>query len=692
MYFEHEEYDFFSPDLSHALGHHITICSNLDANPYALRSVPTHTEDGIPIRKLYVSNLPPKASRTEIFGVFAPYGFIKSCWLRIGEKGPNRTPTTTYAFVTYSSPGDAHKALQAPEHEKMLRGRQLRISPADSWHQPAVDDQGRVRWKPRGQRREDLMPIASCSHDSTSQGSSEQEAIQNVEAIVPTETVEPGPSAEPTYTILDILNRDCMDHIMSYIPINDLIRSERVSKGWQNMTQEYFTSLRTFKTSSWQHKGVTLTTAVLRRVLKRLDCLTRLHIDHNWSALNDRVAHTVGKFCPNLEELKVVGMHTKNWNPLIYGCKQLKSLSFVSCTKLTDTSLVHIIESDCKIQSLTVANNTHVTGFFLSGVTSSSLVSLAFYNCFSLQSTVLCSAIKGLPNLKSLKLDVCPENIWRVVPTMLQSLPNLQELSLSEFTSKSYTQGTQEFCDVLGTLKELRVLNLSRNVYITNAVLKQVAQTCTKLHTLNISSCCSKRNYFNTGVTEEGILAVTTACTALEVFDASYLAGLTDSGLMGLCKLPQLRHLTVRGNPDLTHVSLSAVLNSCPNLKEIDACGCDKVGAEVVSAAQSAVQRWPRVLALRLASTAVPTAAEDCETHKLLIVDTTDDRSHPNLRPDFFDRFFENISDDSLEDYFDPDDLDDFDGDDDEFLLQEQLDDYHHLIAYEIRAPNILLL
>lgn len=65
--------------------------------------------------------------------------------------------------------------------------------------------------------------------------------------------------------------------------------------------------IRMFKTSWWQHVPVTLTTAVLRRVLARLGgALLRLHIDHHWSALNDRTAHTVGKFCPQLEELKVL--------------------------------------------------------------------------------------------------------------------------------------------------------------------------------------------------------------------------------------------------------------------------------------------------------------------------------------------------------------------------------------------------
>lgn len=43
----------------------------------------------------------------------------------------------------------------------------------------------------------------------------------------------------PDVNILDILNRDCLSHILAYIPIRDLIRSERVSKTWQSMVREY---------------------------------------------------------------------------------------------------------------------------------------------------------------------------------------------------------------------------------------------------------------------------------------------------------------------------------------------------------------------------------------------------------------------------------------------------------------------
>ncbi|RVE49967.1 hypothetical protein evm_005435 [Chilo suppressalis] len=413
MFFDDEDERFMNPEILHVVHRELyAITSNLEISPYyGLRNVPTHTEDGIPIRKLYVSNLPPKTTRAELFNVFAQYGFIKSCWLRMGDKGPNKTPTPTYAFVTFGNPADAHKALQAPNHEKMLRGRNLRISPADSWHQPAEDADGRVRWKPRGQRHDGEIPLpASNGIDPQVDGPSATSSSENDEVNVPEENfvkVEEGSSeTEDPYNILDILNRDCMTHILSFIPIKDLIRSERVSKSWQNMIQEYLQSIRTFKTSWWVHEQSRLTTAVLRRVLQRLgSSLLRLHIDHQLSALNDRTAHTIGKFCPNLEELKVVGMYTKNWNPLLYGCKQLKNLAFVSCNKLTDSSLVHLVKNDSCIEVLTVANNTHVTGLFLTGSNTTKLHSLSFYNCYSLQGTVLCAAIDTIPNLTTLKLE-----------------------------------------------------------------------------------------------------------------------------------------------------------------------------------------------------------------------------------------------------------------------------------------------
>lgn len=711
MFYEEEE-RFLNPDILHVVRRELyAINSNYDVTPYGLKYVPTHTEDGIPIRKLYVSNLPPKTTRSELFGVFAPYGFIKSCWLRMGDKGPNKTPTPTYAFVTYSNPADAHKALQAPGHEKTLRGRNLRISPADSWHQPAEDADGRGRWKPRGQRR-------SEAHATTTENSVHPPEVSNSEWVAdngdaaeattsatdaPLENPESKEDAKdsettPEYTILDVLNSDCLAHIMSYVPIRDLIRSERVSKTWQNMVREYLAGIRMFKTSWWQHVPVMLTTAVLRRIVQRLGAgLARLHIDHHWSALNDRTAHIVGKFCPNLEELKIVGMHTRNWNPLIYGCKQLKTLSFVSCNKLTDSSLVHLVKSESCIESLTVTNNTHVTGLFLTGSNPQKLNSLAFYNCYSLQGTVLCAAIDTLPNLTCLKLDVCPHTMWKIIPMILNKLPLLEELSLSEYVSVDSCFSplcNDSFCDAIGNLTELKSLNLSRNIYITNTVLKRVAQCCPKLETLNISSCNSRKIFPHPGVGDEGVSAVCRGCRGLSRLDVSYLGALTDAGVRAAAALPRLTRLTARGNPALSSASLAACLAACPMLQEVDVSGCDGVSEEVVSGAVLALLQRPRPLTLRLAGTAASPIElqQDYPTHKLLTVDVVDDRSNPLLRPDFVDTMLEQSSDGSIGDLYENDDFDDFFGPDEDLFLDEDLDDFDGMYHYELHAPDLILL
>ncbi|CAB3244604.1 unnamed protein product [Arctia plantaginis] len=775
MFYEEDE-RFLNPDLLHVVRRELyAINSNLEVTPFGLKYVPTHTEDGIPIRKLYVSNLPPKTTRAELHGVFAQYGFIKSCWLRMGDKGPNRTPTPTYAFVTFSNPDDAHKALQAPMHEKSLRGRNLRISPADSWHQPVEESD--ANYKPQrasrppmppqsrtvrtrlgdlitvqrspnlecpatssgygannasldlspdytiSKRQRDLEELTSHCIDYTgcefptlgeltgevplrpprplksmhvTETSAEVETDSEKPAEDPVESRAETPTGLPDdVNILDILNRDCLSHILAFIPIRDLIRSESVSKTWQNMVREYLDGIRIFKTSWWQHVPVMLTTAVLRRVLQRVGTsLTRLHIDHHWSALNDRTAHTVGKFCPNLEELKIVGMHTRNWNPLIYGCKQLKILSFVSCNKLTDSSLVHLVKSEC-IESLTVANNTHVTGLFLTGSNPEKLSSLAFYNCYSLQGTVLSAAMDSLPMLTSLKLDVCPHTMWKIIPLILSKLPKLEELSLSEYISVEICfspQCNDAFCDALATLSELKILNVSRNIYITNAVLKRVAQCCPKLESLNISSCNSRKIFPHPGVGDEGVSAVCRGCRWLGALDVSYLGSLTDAGLRAAAGLTRLSRLTARGNPALSAAPLAAALAACPLLQEVDVCGCDGVSEEVVVAAVRALEDKPRPLLLRLAGTAAASEMQqEIPSHKLLTVDVHDDRSNPHLRPDFVDRIFEDSSDDSLGDLNDHDDFDDFFGPDEPFL-DDELDDFEGLYQFGLNAPDIILL
>ncbi|CAK1542147.1 unnamed protein product [Leptosia nina] len=677
MFFENVDDENFNHEVFQVMSREIyAITATSHYN--RVRSAPTHTEDGIPIRKLYVSNLPAKTTRSELFGIFAPYGFIKSCWLRMGDRGPNRTPTPAYAFITYSNPADAHKALIAPHYEKQLRGVILRIFPADSWHQPVEDSEGRVCWRPNGERLDanSYLSSAEAGQKPEEVASPVVGGAENSNVVCTSQDSEK--EENDPCNILNILNTDCLSHILSFVPIKDLIRSERVSKKWQDMIAEHLMSIRTFKTSTWRDNR--LTTAILRRVLQRFgSSLLRLHIDDNWSALNDRTAHTIGKFCPNLEELKVVGMLTKNWNPLIYGCKELKDISFLSCTKLTDSSLVQVARGDIAVEKITIANNTHVTGLFLTATHPLQLTSIVFYNCYSLQGTVLCAAMDALPNLTTLHLDLCPLTLWKIIHLILKKVPKLEDLSLSDYTSMEVSyklNGIEPFCEAIGTLTELKRLNLSKNINITNSVLKQVAQSCQKLESLNVSYCDSKRF---PGVSDEGIIAICSSCPLISDLDISHLAGLTNAGCKAASKLKQLQSITSRGNSALSSAPFNAIINTCHSLKEIDVCGSTGVTEDVFTNVKRSLDKYPRNFKIFLADTAADCPGveiiEELAKYKLLNVDFHNNRSDPPVCPNFVDIIIDDSSDESYDDVYEHEFYNDLMGQmlssDDELLLDE---------------------
>ncbi|GBP07710.1 hypothetical protein EVAR_2817_1 [Eumeta japonica] len=581
MFFNENVAGIFYPDLLQVVHREIST-NNVYGDHFTISTpnIPTHTEDGIPIRKLYVTNLPPKTTRTELFGVFAQYGYIRSCWLRMGEKGPNKTPSATYGFVTFSNPSDAYRALQAPGHEKMLYGRVLRISPADSWHQPVEDSTGRVIW------------------------------------------------------------------------------SNYTNKRAEALTDD---GIRTYKTSWWQHDSVVMTTAVLRRLLQRLGSLTRLHVDHHWSALNDRTAHTIGKFCPMLEELKV-----------------------------TDSNLVHLVKNDSCIEYLTVANNSNLTGLFLTGVTPPQLNTLAFYNCFSLQGTVLSAAADTLTNLKVLKLDACPLSLWKIIPNILKKLPKLEELSLSGYTSIEgiFVPPTcDSLCEALSSANKLKTVNFSKNIYITNAVIKQLAKSCPKLESLNVAACNTRKSFaqsgYITGINDEAVAAVCRACANLRHLDVSYLAALTEAGVAAAAQCQLLITLRVRGNRTLTAQPFITCLQACHFLEELDVCGCDNISEALVEEALNEIQVHPRHLLLRIGGTL---ATQIYQTHKICrevevasgdrLRLNVDDLCSTPLRPDFVDDIFDDGSDYSL-------DFDDLHGSDDGLYDDDEeydLEEYEHAL------------
>lgn len=62
------------------------------------------TEDGVPIRKLFITNLAQRTSFKDLIKLFSKYGNVESCFLRRNQGNSN------YAFVTFHTVEAASRA------------------------------------------------------------------------------------------------------------------------------------------------------------------------------------------------------------------------------------------------------------------------------------------------------------------------------------------------------------------------------------------------------------------------------------------------------------------------------------------------------------------------------------------------------------------------------------------------------
>lgn len=639
------------------------------------------TEDGIPIRKLYITNLPPRTSRYELMECFRQYGWIKSCWVKMEDKDKRYVSVNSsiYAFITFVKAEDAHKALTAPIYEKMIRGRIIRALPADSWHQPTVDVNGEVIWHKKHR------PPHGYGQPSTSVAGFPREVGYELSV-----------QKECSVDLATVLNRDCLIHLFSYIPLYELIRLQRVNKSWLYVIKDYLLSIRTLKTSSWKDANISLTTAVLRHILQCLPFLTRLHIDHAYHTLNDRTAHIIGKFCHNLEEVNISQLCSKKWSPLVYGCPKLKDITFRGCPKITDRTLMPLITNpDSNLESLTLIGNAHVSGLFIQNLEGfkTKLKKLQFQTCYSLQGKILTAGMHLLKDLTTLRLDDCTSSIYYVAPMLLKHLPKLEELSLRKYTDHfsvgdddSYLMSSElTLKDALEYIPELKVLDVSHNCYIDNDFLKALAAKCKKLISLSIASCNGFK--LRNGVTDEGLLAAIKGCRDLQSLDVSHLMKVTDKGLSRMIICHELRTLTAMSSDHYSSEPFCKILRECHQLQEIALCGCSLVMPEIVNVAIEVLNDNPeRNIHLKLFCTGVakrmiwryeihnitiavpstePYLKETLPNHPRLVLNFSESDGFPHFRSDVSDSMADSESDVSDDLYFDGED---------NFLLDHDID------------------
>ncbi|XP_077298893.1 uncharacterized protein LOC143920073 isoform X3 [Arctopsyche grandis] len=531
-------------------------------------NVPPMTEEGIPITVIYISNLPNHITRHNLLQIFHHFGKVVDCYIRFDT---TKKYFPLFAFITFSN---FQEAINAQLSHIQIESKKLKISPADSWHQ-------------NRNRKNRTHPKHSTfkAENAASKTSQEKKNVSRNNNSHSTEMYE---------NILTILNEDCLLKILSYLPLHELIRSERICKRWQYFVDQKLQRTHKLKTKEWDC-CIPLKTSVLQKLFIKFGRFLKiLHLNQEWSIFNDRTPYLIGKYCPNLIELVVVSLDSKQWRGVISKCTKLKSLTFESCSDINDNTF-----QLCKanLEELIVRDTHHPLGKFLKNPNLHNLKKLYMVGICVKEKIVL-ENLSNLKELQHLSLDESSVSQY-FVNHILKLLPKLKHLSLS------YLDMECKSLDSIAELKQLEDLHLHMNNGVSDCLIEKICKGCPKLTLLDVSVKHSARNWQREPSDKafpyiwklKNLEALNVS--ALNISNAAFLLlGKNNNGA-------NLRELICRHNSNITESIIVHIVTSCPQIKKIDVFNCGNIRKDFANELGEIIQSLPQPRSLQLNMSAV---------------------------------------------------------------------------------------
>ncbi|XP_063990742.1 F-box/LRR-repeat protein 7-like [Diachasmimorpha longicaudata] len=504
------------------------------------------TEEGVPIRKLFIGNLAERTTNKDLQKLFSRYGKVDSCYVK-RTKGKSN-----FAFVIFNGVNDAIKAREAAQRmELQLHCRILRVSSADTWHQPdSIENQKRFSsLKDKQNKNEEQLSVQEISQDDSP---------------------------------IQVLNDDCLIEIFLYLPIADRIRMERVCKRWQALSLDSWRSvkrldlIRTHWGLSPRIRLENIDTTTLRKVLIKCgQFLTHLDLSTYPHLLRSSTLTIVGKFCPNLQviNVKALELSPSGIASLMTNCQNITNFVMKSLTGPCEKDLSQLFMVNKKLVTVEIQDE-HIIGKCLGQLPTDTVEVIHLLLCSSVLSTYFDAALPKFSSLKKLTLHSCV----CLTDSSLKTIGMIETLTHLVLTG-NYPTLSATAMNHLTDLCNLEHLNVSQNAVVTDGFLISMSGSCKKLKHVDISGC---------SVITNKAIASLSSLPKLESLAISWLTQVTDDPLGNL---QNLKVLTCWGCPLIRDEGVIKLIKMAPNLVSMDLSRCSITNSTIEAAISTTKQR-----------------------------------------------------------------------------------------------------
>lgn len=341
------------------------------------------TEDGIEVKRLFIKILDKSIECEEIKLLLSTYGSIEEIVI-FGKHAKSGWKMRNRGFVTFTKASNATSALI---NRKKFEDFFI-LSPADTWNQP------------------DYCPSRSTDGECYSE--------------------------EQSSKLLELLNEDCLLHIMTFLDILDVLSLRKVCKKLSDVGGIHFKSITKLNFSSIKSKKK-LTVHEAKLVMEAVGSnIVNISVNSE-KFYNQRVLNFIPKYLKSLKHLHLTGFKLESllfWDQMANVLIRLETLDLNDNSEINENFLRSFDKSTPTLKTLNISN-CNINGEFLKMLPN--LQSLNISGCRYINGKQMIMFLNTNNKLKSLNISKCPNISGKDVNDMLKIACQIERLSLNNY-------------------------------------------------------------------------------------------------------------------------------------------------------------------------------------------------------------------------------------------------------------------